>query len=232
MDMDGANLKTLAGGGVGSRRHTAFFAIGPSRFAYMSFGRGRSQSDVAQSRVTGQREACSATSPECTFAPRFSTRWTSRIEVDVGSRRARAPISIRFALALARRRGSPTPPESTPLPLTRRTARSIAFEFDRGGTQQIYVMTAGGGSAKRISFGQGRPWYSTPVWFTARRPNRLHPHPRADPFGIGVMKPDGSGERIPVVGLPQRRPFTFAPNGPLCHVLPRSSRSRAARRST
>src|SRR5277367_4947799 len=38
----------------------------------------------------------------------------------------------------------------------------IAFESDRGGSQQIYVMSASGGAAKRISFGQGH--YSTPVW--------------------------------------------------------------------
>ena len=36
------------------------------------------------------------------------------------------------------------------------------FESDRGGTQQMYVMSASGGGANRISFGEGR--YSTPVW--------------------------------------------------------------------
>jgi TolB protein len=39
----------------------------------------------------------------------------------------------------------------------------IVFESDRGGGQQIYVMSAGGGGARRISFGQGAR-YSTPVW--------------------------------------------------------------------
>jgi acyl-CoA synthetase (AMP-forming)/AMP-acid ligase II len=37
----------------------------------------------------------------------------------------------------------------------------IVFESDRGGGQQIYVMSAGGGGARRISFGQGAR-YSTP----------------------------------------------------------------------
>ena len=36
------------------------------------------------------------------------------------------------------------------------------FNSDRGGDQQLYVMGAGGGGAKRISFGSGR--YATPVW--------------------------------------------------------------------
>ena len=39
---------------------------------------------------------------------------------------------------------------------------SIVFESDRGGTQQLYVMPASGGEARRISFGRGR--YATPVW--------------------------------------------------------------------
>ena len=38
----------------------------------------------------------------------------------------------------------------------------IAFNSDRGGDQQLYVMGADGGEVKRISFGKGR--YATPVW--------------------------------------------------------------------
>jgi TolB protein len=71
----------------------------------------------------------------------------------------------------------------------------IVFASDRGGDQQLYVMSASGSGAKRISFGSGR--YGTPVW-----------SPRGDliaftrygsdtgNFNIGVMHPDGSGERI------------------------------------
>jgi TolB protein len=87
----------------------------------------------------------------------------------------------------------------------------IAFASDRGGDQQIYIMGAGGGSAQRISFGSGR--YGTPVW-----------SPRGDliaftryagdtsNFSIGVMRPDGSGERILADGWLVEGP-TFAPNG-------------------
>ncbi len=87
----------------------------------------------------------------------------------------------------------------------------IAFASDRGGDQQIYVMGAGGGGAQRISFGSGR--YATPVW-----------SPRGDliaftrygggesEFDIGVMHPDGSGERILAKGWLVEGP-TFAPNG-------------------
>ena len=87
----------------------------------------------------------------------------------------------------------------------------IAFASDRGGDQQIYVMGADGGGSKRISFGSGK--YATPVW-----------SPRGDliaftryggdesDFTIGVMRPDGSGERILSSGWLVEGP-TFAPNG-------------------
>jgi TolB protein len=87
----------------------------------------------------------------------------------------------------------------------------IVFNSDRGGDQQLYVMSASGGGARRISFGKGR--YATPVW-----------SPRGDliaftrlsvasaTFAIGVMQPDGTGERILSESYSVEGP-TFAPNG-------------------
>ena len=70
-------------------------------------------------------------------------------------------------------------------------------------------MSSIGGPAKRISFGEGR--YSTPVW-----------SPRGDliaftkiaggQFYIGVMRPDGSGERLLTQAFLVEGP-TWAPNG-------------------
>src|SRR6202035_2213291 len=67
----------------------------------------------------------------------------------------------------------------------------IVFESDRGGTQQLYVMSANGGPATRISFGDGR--YSTPVW-SPRGDLIAFTRQKGGQFGIGVMKTDGSGE--------------------------------------
>jgi TolB protein len=87
----------------------------------------------------------------------------------------------------------------------------IVFNSDRGGDQQLYMMSAGGGGVRRVSFGSGR--YATPVW-----------SPRGDliaftrfggeggNFSIGVMHPDGAGERILSEGFSVEGP-TFAPNG-------------------
>ena len=58
----------------------------------------------------------------------------------------------------------------------------------------------------------------------ARRLHRLH-QAVPGPFAIGVMKPDGSGERILTEGFHNEGP-TWAPNGRVHHVFPRSGRQR------
>ncbi|MAN98469.1 MAG: Tol-Pal system protein TolB, partial [Roseovarius sp.] len=85
----------------------------------------------------------------------------------------------------------------------------IVFESDRSGTPQLYIMSAGGGEARRISFGEGR--YGTPVWsprgdlvaFTKQSKGRFH---------IGVMRTDGSEERLLTASFLDEGP-TWAPNG-------------------
>ena len=70
-------------------------------------------------------------------------------------------------------------------------------------------MNADGSGAQRISFGGGR--YATPVWsprgdliaFTKSEGGRYY---------IGVMRPDGSGERLLAEGYLVEGP-TWAPNG-------------------
>jgi TolB protein len=85
----------------------------------------------------------------------------------------------------------------------------ICFESDRGGSQQIYVMGAGGGPAQRISFGGGT--YSTPVW-SPRGHHIAFTKIGQGRFAIGVIKPDGSGERVITEGYHNEGP-TWAPNG-------------------
>lgn len=70
-------------------------------------------------------------------------------------------------------------------------------------------MDSSGGGQNRISFGGGS--YSTPVW--SPRGNLIaFTKQVGGEFQIGVMKPDGSGERILSSGFAQEGP-TWAPNG-------------------
>jgi TolB protein len=61
----------------------------------------------------------------------------------------------------------------------------------------------------RISFGDGS--YSTPVW-SPRGDLIAFTKQSGGKFSIGVMKPDGSGERILTTGFHNEGP-TWAPNG-------------------
>jgi TolB protein len=97
------------------------------------------------------------------------------------------------------------------------------FESDRGGTQQLYVMNADGSGQQRISFGDGR--YATPVW-----------SPRGDliaftklgggQFRIGVMRTDGSGERLLTNSYQDEGP-TWSPNGRVVMFFRTGQSSRA-----
>src|SRR6266849_11123413 len=70
-------------------------------------------------------------------------------------------------------------------------------------------MSANGGPAQRISFGEGH--HSTPVW-SPRGDYIAFTGQARGQFSIGLLKPDGSGERILTQGFHNEGP-TFAPNG-------------------
>ena len=70
-------------------------------------------------------------------------------------------------------------------------------------------MDSEGGGVKRISFGQGR--YATPVW-SPRGDLIAFTRINSGTFSIGVMRPDGSGERILTESFLVEGP-TWAPNG-------------------
>jgi TolB protein len=204
MDQDSENNRLLTDGSwlvLTPRFH-------PTRdeIAFMSYANNRPR--VYLFDLTSGRQSVLGDFAGMTFAPRFSPDGNSLVmavsngggsdivSVDLGSRvphRLTESGSIDVSPCFS--------PDGT----------QIAFASDRGGDQQIYVMGAGGGGAKRISYGNGH--YATPVW-----------SPRGDliaftryagdtsNFAIGVMHPDGSGERILSEGWLVEGP-TFAPNG-------------------
>jgi TolB protein len=203
MDMDGANVKYLDGGGNGLVV-TPRFSPSAQQLAYMSFGSGDPKVTLLNLE-TGQHEAI-GNFPGMTFAPRFSPDGQQIVmSLSDGASTNLYSMDLRSRSTTRLTEGSAIDTSPTYSP----DGAQIAFESDRGGSQQIYVMSANGGPAKRISFGEGR--YSTPVW-SPRGDLIAFTRIKGGSFGIGVMKPDGSGERILVEGFHNEGP-TFAPNG-------------------
>ena len=202
MDMDGANVRYLTSGD--QLVVTPRFSPSAQQVAYMSFHNADPKVTLLDLE-SGERSPLGAF-PGMTFAPRFSPDGQQVVmSLSTGSSTNLYAMDLRSRATtrLTNDAAIDTSPGYSP------DGTQIVFESDRGGTQQIYVMSASGGPAKRISFGEGR--YSTPVWspkgdliaFTRQKVNL---------FAIGVMKPDGSGERVIVEGFHNEGP-TFAPNG-------------------
>ncbi len=170
----------------------------------MSYGQGDPRVYLLNIE-TGQREIV-GNFPGMTFAPRFSPDG-QRVIMSL-QQGGNANLFVMDLRSKQTTRLTDTPAIDT-APCYSPDGTQICFESDRGGEQQIYVMAATGGPAQRISFGEGS--YSTPVW-----------SPRGDfiaftgqarrQFSIGILKPDGSGERILTAGFHNEGP-TFAPNG-------------------
>jgi TolB protein len=202
MDQDGAGVRYLTHGQ--DLVLTPRFNPRSQEIAYMSYG--QSDPKVFLLRVeTGDREIV-GNFPGMSFSPRFSPdgeRIVMSLQQGGNSNIYVMDLRSKVLTRLTDTAAIDTAPCYSP------TGDRICFESDRGGSQQIYVMSANGGPAQRISFGEGA--HSTPVW-----------SPRGDAiaftrigqgvFGIGVMKPDGSGERVLTEGYHNEGP-TWAPNG-------------------
>ena len=202
MDQDGANVRYLTRGD--DLVLTPRFSSAADTITYMSYTQGDPKVYLMNIE-TGQREMVS-NFPGMSFSPRFSPDGQRVIfSLQRGGSSNLFEMDLR-SKATTRLTDTPvidTAPSYSP------DGSRICFESDRGGQQQIYVMAAGGGQAQRISFGDGA--YSTPVWsprgdyiaFTKQAQGR---------FAIGIMRPDGSGERILTEGYHNEGP-TWSPNG-------------------
>ena len=202
MDMDGGNVRFLGGGE--NLVVTPRFSPSAQEVAYMSFGSGDPKVTLLN-LDTKQREAV-GNFPGMTFAPRFSPdgqQIVMSLSDGANTNLYTMDLRSRATTRLTDTSAIDTSPSFSP------DGSQIVFESDRGGSQQIYIMSAAGGAAKRISFGDGH--YSTPVW-SPRGDLIAFTRIKTGSFGIGVMKPDGTGERILVEGFHNEGP-TFSPNG-------------------
>jgi TolB protein len=203
MDQDGANHRFLTDGR--SLVLTPRFSPTAQEITYLSYTRGVPRVYLFNID-TGQQELL-GDFPGMTFAPRFSpdgNKVIMSLAVDGNSDIYTLDLRTRQATQLTNSPAIDTSPGYSP------DGTQIVFNSDRGGSQQLYTMRADGSNVTRISFDQ-HARYGTPVW-----------SPRGDliaftkidngQFYIGVMHPDGTGERLLTQAFLVEGP-TWAPNG-------------------
>jgi TolB protein len=203
MDQDGANHRFLTDGSY--LVLTPRFSPKTDEVIYLSYQSGipkvyRRHIDTGQTSLIGKF-------PGMTFAPRFAPDGKSVVlsaSNDGNSEIYTMNLANKRVKRLTKNSAIDTSPSFSP------DGKRIVFNSDRGGSQQLYVMNKNGKGVKRISFGKGGR-YATPVW-----------SPRGDliaftkmangKFYIGVMRPDGSGERLLTESFMDEGP-TWSPNG-------------------
>lgn len=203
MDQDGENHKYLTDGS--SLVLTPRFSPNTQQILYMSYA-GNQPRVFLRDLQTGREESMGRFNG-MSFAPRFnhdgtkmlmsiaSGGTTSIYETDLRTREMRRVTNQSGVID--------TSPSYSP------DGQHIVFTSDRGGSQQVYIMDANGGSIQRISFGSGE--YSTPVW-SPRSDLIAFTKSYGGQFYIGIMKPDGSGERLLTQSWLDEGP-SWAPNG-------------------
>ncbi len=202
MDQDGANPMYLTDGS--SIVLTPRFSPTHQQIVYTSYA-GRSPRVYLLDIESGQQEVV-GDFPGMTFAPRFSPdgrRVIMSLDRNGNSDIYSMDLRTRETVRLTQHPAIDTSPSYSP------EGAQITFNSDRGNSQQLYVMDANGANVRRISFGDGK--YATPVW-----------SPRGDliaftkilkgRFFIGVMRTDGSGERLLTESFLDEAP-TWSPNG-------------------
>lgn len=203
MDQDGANLRYLTPNGP--LVLTPRFSPQNNQIAYMQFGSDDPRVFLLDLQ-SGSRQNLGSF-PGISFSPRFSPDGArvlmSVINQDGNSSIAMMDLGSRNLVRLT------SGPQIDTGACFAPDGSRIVFESDRGGGQQLYVMAAGGGTPQRISFGQGR--YSTPVW-SPRGDLIAFTKQAGGQFALGVMRPDGMGERILTSDYHAEGP-SFSPNG-------------------
>ncbi len=206
MDQDGANHQFLTDGSdlvLTPRFHPEGTSI-----AYMAYRSRIPQ--IYQRNLLTSTERPLGNFPGMTFAPKFSPNGNFMamslaengnsdlymldvINGRVGGQRQRLTDS----------QAIDTSPSFSP------NGTDMVFNSDRAGSPQLYVMSINGGQPRRISFGGGN--YGSPAW-SPRGDLIAFTKIKGGLFHIGVMRTDGSDERLLTRSALDEGP-TWSPNG-------------------
>jgi TolB protein len=203
MDQDGANLKMLTDGK--NLVLTPRFDNKSQRAIYVSYQK-KIPCVYVLDIETGLQKRVGKFSG-LTFAPRFAPDGHSAI-LSVARNGSTNIFSINLhnnnIIKLTHDIGAiNTSPSYSP------DGSKIVFNSDRAGSRQLYIMDSNGANITRISKGDGS--YATPVW--SPRGNLIAFTKIANgSFYIGVMRPDGSGEKLLTSSWLDEAP-AWAPNG-------------------
>jgi len=202
MDQDGANQQLLTDGSY--LVLTPRFSPNRQEITFLSYFNDKPR--VYLFNILSNKFEVLGDFPNMTFAPRFSpdgNKVVMSLAENGNSDVYVMDLRTRKVSRLTDNPGIDTSPSYSP------DGRKIVFNSDRGGSQQLYIMDSDGRNVHRISFGKGR--YATPVW-----------SPRGDliaftkigdrKFRIGVMNPEGKGERLLTDAFQDEGP-TWSPNG-------------------
>ncbi len=204
MDQDGENHAYLSAGN--SMVLTPRFSPDRTKIAYLDFGKNNKAPNLhIFDLAKGHSESLGAIKG-LKMTPRFSPDGshlvlsvaeggvTSLYRMDLGSKKLTRLTTSSGAIDVS--------------PCYDPEGKQIVYSSDRGGKPQLYISDAGGGGGTRISFGKG--WYHNPVW--SPRGDLIAFTKQDGGFYIGVMRPDGSGERLIASGYLLEGP-SWSPNG-------------------
>jgi TolB protein len=203
MDQDGENVQFLTDGAA--LTFAPLFSPTGDRLLYTSYESGFPRiylMDVA----TRRRDIIGDQPGSMTFAP----RWTPDGQSVVYSLSVNGITDLYFLNLASGQRWQLTQTNSIDTaPSFAPDGTRLVFESDRSGSSQLYVMGLQGGEPTRISQGQGR--YSAPVW-SPRGDLIAYTKQVSGRFHIGVMRPDGSAERVLTQSFLDEG-ATWSPNG-------------------
>ena len=190
MDQDGANFRFLTSGKE--------FALSPrfdpkaQRIIYMSYKHKNKPPKVYVLDLETGKQTLICDIPYMSFAPRFAPDNNHAI-LSIAKKGTTSIYEIEIPTGIQKRLTSifgviDTSPSYSP------DGKKVVFNSDRGGGKtQLYIMDRDGINVHKISSSEGN--YRTPVW----SPNGqwvAFTKILLGSFYIGIMKPDGSDERL------------------------------------